>query len=171
MTDQRILDALKPAVERYSHFGRDTYINDAMVIFAKMQQDGISRSSCFFDAVVVTNGPKTLPEWLDALNESWPEPVRAKRRAGDFNRFDSGELGNPRYQIDSLIPGQGAMVRIQLREQEARDFVCWHQPDDCEYDLNDTDDSDAFLDMLIEAVHAWVATFPLHEVRGGEHNV
>lgn len=77
--------------------------------------------------------------------------------------FESGQLGNNRYEIDSLIPGIRAAVRVQLDRAEAEALVRWHRPGIIgpmaeQFDLSD---DETFLDALIEAVHAWVATFPL----------
>lgn len=79
--------------------------------------------------------------------------------------FDSGEMGNPRYQIDAL-PREWRYrmaVRVQLNRHEAEAFVRWYRPDIASFPIRevpDLADDETFLDVLIEAVHAWVGTCP-----------
>ena len=81
-------------------------------------------------------------------------------------RFESGQLGNPRYQIDVLVPSLRSAVRVQLDDAAAEAMVRWHNP----YGVHSQkairenpglESDDGYLDAVIAAVHAWVAeTFP-----------
>jgi hypothetical protein len=73
----------------------------------------------------------------------------------------SGEMGNPDYQIDSLLPERGLMVRVQLSRKQAERVIeaeLSRWPARYEYAKGS---DDGFLDELIEIVRDWVGTFPL----------
>lgn len=80
-------------------------------------------------------------------------------------KFDAGELGNPDYQIDALPRDHHrAALRVQLNRKEAEALIKWHRPEIAAFPIQevpDLADADSFLDALIEAVHAWAATFPV----------
>lgn len=75
-TNQAVIDALKPAVERYRYFGRDAYVNDAGVSWDECKRRPliqIPRSSVFYEALIQTTARwGERQDWMDCVEASWP---------------------------------------------------------------------------------------------------
>lgn len=78
--------------------------------------------------------------------------------------IESGRLGGSEYQFEFLVPGMWAGVVVELGRAEAIQMIWWHRPElegMSPEDVMELRDDDGFLDVLKDAVRAWVETFPL----------